>query len=146
MRLAPTFLPGHAKIKVGKRSWKELQHHEIAHDCRLVRERSEYYVMIPLMKTVTEDRTTEHYCGVDMGIRTFATAFGSRGVKECDYRADLLDKLNRKLDALRAKRARPLPPGQRLRTRRRNMYKYESRKDHLVDELHWKTIRTLLTD
>ena len=132
------------KIQVGKRSWKELQTIEIENDCRLVFDKNEYFMMVPRKKKITEERKADSYCGIDMGIRTFATMYGSNGLTEIDYDGNQLDKINKKLDNIRSKRIRPLKLNQRLRTRRRHLNKLERRKEHLVDELHWKSINMIL--
>ena len=141
-----TALKMNAKIKVGKRNWKELQNMEIENDCRLLFDKNEYFIMVPRNKEITETRKAETYCGIDMGIRTFSTIYGSNGVSEIDYNGNTLDKLNKKLDGIRKQRNRPLNKAQRLRSRRRNMNKLERRKENLVDELHWKSIRMLLNN
>ena len=143
LRLSPQFLPGNAVLKVGKRSWKELQTMEIEHDCRLVREKNEYFVMIPRKKEITESRQCTTYCGIDMGVRTFATVVGSQGIKEVNYCSSVLDKLNNKIDMLRI---RPLRVHQGIRTRKRKMHQYERRKENMINELHWKTIRCILNE
>jgi transposase len=116
----------------------------IEHDCRLVLEKNEYFMMIPRKKVVSEPKTMHSYCGIDMGIRTFATVFGSEGCTEVDYHAASLDKLNKRIDGMRRNRFHPLEVKQRLRTRRRKLNKCERRKTNMVDELHWKTIRCIL--
>ena len=146
LRIAPQYLDGHAKIKVGKKSWKEIKEMDIDHDCRLVKDKNEYFVMIPCKKKIVEERKSENVCGIDMGVRTFSTVFGNQGIKEIDYNAATLDKLNKKLDALRKKRQCPLLKNQRLRTRRRRINVIERRKEHMIDELHWKSIRMLLDE
>ncbi len=82
LRLAPQMMKGDAQLKIGKRSWKELQHMVIEHDCRLVLEKNEYFMMIPRKKVVSEPKTMHSYCGIDMGIRTFATVFGRKVVRK----------------------------------------------------------------
>lgn len=142
-----TALKLNAKIRVGKRNWKELKTMEIENDCRLVLEKNEYFIMIPRKKTITEERKTETYCGIDMGIRTLATIYGSNGVTEIDYNAATLDKLNKKHDNIHKKRLRPLNKNQqRVRTRRRNMNKIERSKENIVNELHWKSIGMILKE
>jgi transposase len=136
----------HAKIKVGKRNWKELKTMEIENDCRIMYDKNEYFIMIPIKKEITEPRKAETYCGIDMGVRTFSTIYGSHGVTELDYNEKTLDKLNNKLDAIRNKRSRPLKEKQRLRSRRKHINKLERRKENLIDELHWKSIGMILNN
>jgi transposase len=141
-----TALKMHAKIKVGKRNRKELKTMEIENDCRLMYDKNEYFIMIPRKKEISEPRKAESYCGIDMGIRTFSTIYGSHGVTEIDYNGNTLDKLNKKLDGIRKHRNRPLKENQRLRSRRRQLNKIERRKENLIDELHWKSIGMILNN
>jgi putative transposase len=81
-----------------------------------------------------------------MGVRTFATLYGNKGIKELHFSEETLDNLNKKLDRIRKKRSRPLQKNKRLRCRRRNINRLERRKENIIDELHWKTIHCILNE
>ena len=71
---------------------------------------------------------------IDPGVRTFLTSFSNNGVIEYNQNKTLLQKLNKKIDLLNT-----------LRTKKRNKYKIEQRKENVINEIHWKSINDILT-
>ena len=138
IEIAPEYLKSHKRFPMGKRTAKKHRDLVIKNDCRLVKQRNEYWLMIPIPFASKEPRkrVPENYCGIDPGIRTFMTAFGNDGCSEYSHDYSALKRLDSQIRALKSK------PN---RVRKRKITKRETRKDNLLDEIHWKTIRSLLT-
>jgi len=109
----------------------------VDHDCRLVLKQGQFLLIVPAPTETPSTRPTyTTYSGVDPGVRTFMTTFGSEGCYEYEEtRPGQLEDLDRTLATLKS-RAKSF--------RKRAYMKRHQRKEHLVDELHWKTIHALL--
>lgn len=102
--------------------------------------RKEYFVHIPIEVKVNENNRFVNVCGIDPGIRTFATVHSNNIstsnvlITEYKHKAELLKKLNEKLDLLKASKL----------IRKKQFVKIEKRKSNLVDKLHWDVINDIL--
>ena len=138
----------HKVLKVGKRSKKEMKDIEIGHECCIVYEHYQYWLLIPIPYTIPSapslPLSSMRYGGVDPGVRTFMTVFGSEGCQEISFNQQTYDALDKKMDRFKERRMGPLRRKQRMRTRRRKMSQCDLRRAHVTNELHWKTIRWLL--
>lgn len=114
-------------------------------DCRLCYNRSGYYLQVPhtaqaatfpLSKESTENQGKfGKFVSLDPGVRTFMTAFSEFGVFEFGVNdAKNLSKLQNKLKELK---------GSRKRKARARLYQ---KIQNLVDDLHWKTAKFLVTN
>lgn len=121
---------------------------EINSDCRLAKSKNKYWLIVPVEEQIKDRKVPVNYCGVDMGIKTFATTFGNNGCLEYkhDYVKIQLEKLNNKIDLLKETRVRKIGNQKiiRKRLRKRIFNKYENRKNNIVTELHWKTINHMV--
>ena len=137
--LAPTFLEtaGGATFVLGKKTAKKHRQLVIDHDCRLVQKQGQFWLFVPVTTEAPSTRPTySTYSGVDPGVRTFMTTFGSEGCYEYEEtRPGQLEELDRALATLN-NRSKSL--------RKRAYMKRHQKKEHLVDELHWTTIHALL--
>jgi len=131
--IAPDFLKDESILKMGKRTLKKHKNIEINNDCRLVHERNKYWIFIPIPTILKSKVDSHNYCGIDPGVRTFLTSFGNNGVVEYTQNKTLLKKLNKRIDLLNSRR-----------TKRRNKYKLEQRKENVINEIHWKSINDIL--
>jgi len=130
----------------------------IEHNCDMIYFKGHYWLMIPIpIQTKTSNSGSEeniHYCGVDPGIKTFATTFGNSGISEYKHNQDLLDKLNKKTQLLKTARkvAPHLKPFLTIQWKGRNGFrkrhfnKLEKKKKDYVDGLHWQFINKLLDE
>ena len=79
----------------------------IENDSRIIKQKNIYYLIICVKQTPNEKTTTDNavkqinYCGVDPGIRTFMTSFGSYGCTEYLHNNKLLKLLNSKISKLK---------------------------------------------
>lgn len=133
IKIAPKFI--NDTFKMGRKTYKKHKHLLIEHDCRLIKQRSKYWLCIPVKnKTILNTvKTFNNYCGIDPGIKTFLTSFGNKEIVEYKQNKDLLKKLNDKLDYLKAKR-----------TKKKSLTKIEERKENVINEIHWKSINEIL--
>ena len=131
--IAPTFLKDKSTFKMGKRTLKKYKDIEINNDCRIIYERNKYWIAIPIRTILKQKVKCLNYCGIDPGVRTFLTSFGNNSVVEYTQNKVLLKKLNKKIDLLNSQR-----------TKKRNKYKIERRKENVINEIHWKSINDIL--
>ena len=138
LTIAKTFLKS-SKISMGKKTIKKHRNLVIEHDCRLVKQKNEYWLFVPVPVVAAEKKEPLNYCGIDPGVKTFMTCFGNNGCIEYKYKEGVLQKLDKKINYLTDRRRTD-----RGRVRKKKINKLEKRKESLVDELHWKTINNLL--
>lgn len=101
-----------------------------------MKKNNDFWLVLPVAITKQEKCNPLNYCGVDPGVRTFMTTFGNNGI--CEYKHDkiLIDKLNKAIFYLKSKR---------INNKRKSLNKRETKKENVVNELHWKTINSLLS-
>lgn len=135
-RIAPTFLKDCCEFVVGKKTLKKHKDLTIEGDCRLLKKNNDFWLILPIAIAKQEKNIPLNYCGVDPGVRTFMTTFGNNGI--CEYKHDkiLIDKLNKAIFYLKSKR---------FKNKRKGLNKRETKKENVVNELHWKTINSLLS-
>lgn len=141
--IAPTFFS--SKFKMGKKTKKKYSNLEIKHDCRIIKDKGEYFITIPIDVETEKKKQPINICGVDPGVRTFMTSFGNTKSTEYIHNQSLLNALNQKLQILKSLRTRPRQRHQRNKYRKACLSKIETRKTNLINEVHWKTINHLLT-
>ena len=123
-----------AEISMGKKTMKKHRNLVVSHDCRLVKKHNEYWLVVPVdVENSDVPPKYEHYCGIDPGIRSWMMTFGNRGCSEYQHNNKLLQEVDNKIRVLR-----------KNHVSKSKLLKLERRKEHLVDELHWKTIHLLL--
>ena len=137
--VAPTLLKDESTISMGKKTIKKHKNLVIEHDCRLVKQKNVFWVIIPIPAEITEKKPPINYCGIDPGVKTFMTSFGNNGCIEYKHNEKTLHKLNKKISYLTDQRRTD-----RGRVRKKKINRLEIRKANLVDELHWRTINRLL--
>ena len=139
LSIAPTFLGEDSNISMGKKTIKKHKDLIIEHDCRLVKQKNEYWLIVPIPFKMKDKTKPVNYCGIDPGVKTFMTTFGNQGCFEYKHNEKLLKKLEDKIRLMKDRRILT-----RYRVLKRKINKVERRKENLINELHWKTIRSLL--
>jgi putative transposase len=139
LTIAKTYLEGVSKISMGKKTIKKHRNLVIEHDCRLVKQKNIFWIIIPIPVEITEKRPPINYCGIDPGVKTFMTSFGNNGCIEYKHNEKILKDLDNKIKFLKDRRRT-----KRKRVHKKKINRLEIRKANLVDELHWKTINRLL--
>jgi transposase len=139
LSIAPTLLKNESEISMGKKTIKKYKNLVIRNDCRLVKQKNIFWLLIPIPMEVAEKKPPINYCGIDPGTKTFMTCFGNNGCIEYKYDEKALQKLDSKISFLKDRRR-----VNRRRIHKKKINKLEKRKECLVDELHWKTINKLL--
>lgn len=142
--IAPDFTNKQCKFQMGKRTAKKHGNIEVKNDVRLVKERNNYFLYIPVEVTRKEKKYPENYCGIDPGVKTYMTLFTNNGITEYKQNTTVLKKLNDKIKRLKKLRIKPLKQNQRNRYRKRKILKIENRKSNIVDEFQWKIINDLV--
>ena len=155
LQIAPETFKDHCILKVDKHNQRKLQNLKIENDVFIVRtngsftddknikqscKHKEYFVHITVpIKPYFNDKFVR-ICGVDPGIRTFATVHTNDiltneiTMTEYEHKAALLNKLNKKMDMLKTLR----------NVRKKQFKKIEKQKSDLIDKLHWDVINHLL--
>lgn len=144
IKLAPDFFEDECMFKIGNKTLKKHTNLVVKNDCRILKQKNEYWMVIPREPQVSSEKKAKNYCGIDPGSRTFMTSFGDKGCLEYKHNRMLLEKLNNKLKMLKALRTRPRLHKQRNRYRKKCLNKIEKQKTNLVNELHWKVINDVL--
>lgn len=144
LRIAPQFFKEQCVFKLGKKTLKRHKQLTVNHDSRIMKKKSEYWIVIPVGVSTEPFKVPVNYCGIDPGSRTFMTAFGNTGCREYIHNKELIDRLNKKLALLKSYRTRLRRQHQRNRYRKRALNKLEQRKSNIIDECHWRTILDVL--
>ena len=139
LSIAPTYLKNDSKISMGKKTIKKHRNLVIEHDCRLVKQKNIFLVIIPIPVEITGKRPPINYCGIDPGVKTFMTCFGNNGCVEHKHNEKILKDLDNKIKFLKDRRRTNCN-----RVKKKKINKIENRKENLIDELHWKTINRIL--
>ena len=139
LSIAPSFLKDNSKISMGKKTIKKHRNLVIEHDCRLIKHKNEYWVIVPIPIEVSKKKSPVNYCGIDPGTKTFMTCFGNNGCVEYKHDESILRMLDSKIKFLKDNRRI-----NRKRVHKKLINRLEKRKESLVNELHWKTINRLL--
>jgi transposase len=101
-------------------------------------ENGEYWLAVPIPFVYADETPIETFCGVDPGVRTMLTVFGSDGVTEYQHNSPRIERIDARLAALRK------TPGITRHRRREKMVALEKRKKNLITELQWKSVHHLL--
>jgi transposase len=141
LNIAPTFLKENSSVSMGKKTIKKHKDLVIEHDCRIVKQRNEYWLIVPVPFVIHEKTKLVNYCGIDPGVKTFMTVFGNQGCQEYKFKEEVIKKLDTKIKFLKDKRKRVIYSE---RVKKSKIRKVEKRKENLINELHWKTINSLL--
>ena len=113
---------------MGKKTIKKERKLEINHDCRLVKQRKDYWLIIPIpFKVLPKLEVPVNYCGIDPGIRTFMTTFGNDGCNEYTHNNVKLKKMDRQIQSLKKINGRVL---------KHKITKREIIKENLINEIH----------
>ena len=142
--LAPSYLNKNAKIKMGKRDKKKYKNLIIKNDCKIVKDNNEFYLIVPLVSDkIRKPLDKTKYCGIDPGERTFMTSFSNRGCCEYEHNHTVINILNQKIDRYKNKK---FNKPYKKRSRKNNIRRLETRKENIINEIHWKTILHLLKE
>jgi IS605 OrfB family transposase len=142
IELAPTFFKDDNKIVMGKKTNKKYRTLIIEHDTRIIKQKGEYWLIVPVEYKKHPNIKLNNYCGVDPGVRTFMTTFGNKGGMEYKHNEEMLQSLRNKMDTLKVLRVGK----RRRRIHKKTFNKIENRKSNIIDELHWKVIHHLLDE
>jgi transposase len=138
---------GDTTIPIGRKTRKKHSHLQIDCDCRMVKQHHEYFLLIPTKHTLSmEDKPSlVNYCGVDPGTRTFMTTFGNQGCFEYEHDMKVIRTVDKHIEHYKSCKKNSIRNSKtHQRVKKRNLIKMERKKEHIVDEIHWKTILHLL--
>jgi putative transposase len=141
IKISPTYFKKNGNsFKMGKRTIKKYRNLNICNDCRIMKKRGNYWLLVPIPLKEYPACKFVNYSGIDPGVRTFCTSFGNSGCVEYEHRKEMLDKLELKIKNLKKLRRAKL----RKRIIKNKLSKLEDRKENLINELHWKVITNIL--
>lgn len=138
IQISPSFLGEHCTFKLGKRNTKKYGKCLINNHCDLIKRNSGYYIGLLLPVDKKENSNFKKICGIDPGVRTFLTSYGTEGVKEYKHDEKYLEKLDKLLKTLKKRKTK--------RLRKKTLTKIDKKKENFINDLHWKTINTLLKE
>lgn len=137
-KICPGKFKEHSLFSMGKRNKEKYKNLEIKHNCDLLKINNKYYINVTV--PINNNKTSElnNFCGVDPGIRKFATVYNNGCIYEYDQTKtmSLLDKLNNKIKFLKSFKTR--------RIKKEKFTKIEVKKSNIVNELHWLVINDLI--
>lgn len=140
IHLSSDFFKENCKMKMGKKTLKKYKDLKINNDSRIIKQKNDYWLIIPIQLPENPKTPLINYCGIDPGVRTFMTSFGNNECIEYHHDEERIKALNSKIVTL--KNLRGLK--QRKRILKKQLNKIENRKENLINELHWKVINDLL--
>lgn len=104
----------------------------IDHDCRLLYQKHNYYLAIPVPLSYHPVQNKYDIVSGDLGVRTFLTTFNNREIIEFKRDKALLERLHKKIDGMKSQRKS-----------NKSISKTEKRLSNIIDDLHWRTITYL---
>lgn len=136
------------KIRMGKSSKQKYGNIKIDHDCRMLCDSlGNYWLIIPTKYNKPEPITTsvKGICGIDPGVRTFLTIYGSNGEEEIQslYHTKII-KINERIDYLKKLKKINRRTGRKVRIRKRRYACLEQRKINITNDMHYKSINKIL--
>ena len=141
IKMSSSFFKEDCDFKMGRKTIKKHKNLVIDNDIRIIKQKGIYWFVIPIPVTVNEKNPLVNYCGVDPGVRSFMTTFGNNDCIEYKHDESQLRKINNKIANLNNLRCKKIL---KKRLLKKKYNRLESRKENLINELHWKVINELL--
>ena len=95
-----------------------------------------YYIICPFDKYINKVIEREKYCGIDLGVRTFATVYSPKNTLEIGTNlTSTIDKYNKKMDKIKSDKDLTIMTEQKYK---KILYKYGNKMRNKVDDLHKK--------
>jgi putative transposase len=126
------------KIKVSRRQLKN--DIILKYDCRLQVSRGQWFLVVPYDKIEDKSPKPRDYCALDPGSRSFQTIYSEQEVVQMKHDKERIKKLQLKLDLMCSLRAKKMIRYSSYKRRERRLYR---KMDHLIDDMHHKTIHYL---
>jgi IS605 OrfB family transposase len=123
-------------LKISKKNQIKYGKYQVKNNCDLLRQKGLYYIAFVLPQITHENKIFKRACGVDLGVRTLASSYGTNGIVEYDGNMNLLKKFNSKFDLLKNLK----------KVRKKALNKIEKKKIDFTDNLHWSLIKALLDE
>lgn len=144
-RIYPSKWKGHEFLKISKKNQKKYGNYSVEHNCDILRQKGLYYIGFVLPQLKQENKIFRRVCGVDLGVRTLASSYGTNGIVEYNANMELLKSYNKKFDMVKnCRKVRPVNFNNSKRRRKNALNKIEKKKIDFTDNLHWNLIKTLL--
>lgn len=99
-----------------------------------------YILLVPTVQPISENIKNDNKCGIDLGIRTFATIYSEDKILSACNNKEKILKLYDKIDSIN-KRAVDIGYTSGLK---KGLYKYHNRLTNLVKDMHYKLAHELV--
>ena len=140
IKILPETFGDQCILKISKRNKKKHKHLAIKYNVDIIKHHDSYFIYIVHDEEVnTETAKSKNVSSVDLGLRTFGTVYSinhnTTTISEYIHRKDLLLKLNKKIDLLKATKKY---------FRKKQYNKIELQKCNIIDATHWAFINDLI--
>jgi putative transposase len=142
IKILPETFKENCYLNISKTNKKKYINLEIKNNVDIVRDQGNYYLHISIETETKERKDLTSVCGIDLGVRTFATVHTNTccdtktTITEYKHRVDIMRNLNKKIVLLKKTK---------IHYRKKQYNKIEKRKSDLVNKLHWDFINDILS-
>ena len=126
------------KMYFSKRNNKLISSIKIIKDSIIIKKYGKYFLALSIDNKITKSENKLRIVGIDPGIRTFLSGYRKDMLSEYHFNEEITDSLDNLKSKLKEKKLK--------RLRKKTLTKIDKRKENVINELHWKCIKHLLTN
>lgn len=140
-KISISMYPSYMKesLKISKRQNKK-DKTVLDFDCRLMVKNNQWYLVVPMKIKQKKSNAKSESCSLDPGVRTFQTIYSQEEILKVKVDANLLRRLQVKVDHFRSLRAKKMIKNHRWKRKERKIYQ---RLNDSIDDMHYKTCRSI---
>jgi putative transposase len=104
-------------------------------DSKIIKKYGKYFLALAIEDSKIKFIKTSKMVGIDPGLRTFLACYSPDHSLEIKLDNERFDKLDKLKSAIKARKG--------VRTRKKTLTKIDKKKENLINEAHWKSIKYL---